>query len=179
MRLDFTGRQTEITADLRRYTEERLRKLTRVLRGRFDVKLILTAEKHRRIAEVGVTFRDHTLMAVEQTNEALSAINGAIDKIERQAVRLMERKRTRKRRPDPTSAILLNVLRTGADHEERRVLETERIAIKPLTVEEAIDALDGIRSGVVVFRNFETERVNVLYRRDDGNLGLIEPDSEK
>ena len=98
MRLDFTGRQTEITADLQRYTEGRLRKLTRVLRGRFDVKLVLTAEKHRRIAEVGLTFRDHTLMAVEQTNEALSAINGAIDKIERQAVRLMERKRTRKRR---------------------------------------------------------------------------------
>jgi putative sigma-54 modulation protein len=177
MRLDFTGRQTEITPDLRRYTEERLHKLTRVLRGQFDIKVILTAERHRRIAEITLAFRDHTLVGVEETNEALSAINGALDKLERQALRLMEKKRSRKRRPDPTSAILLNVLGAGTDHEERRILKTERMAIKPLTVEEAIEALDGTRSGVVVFRNFESERVNVIYRRHDGNLGLIEPES--
>jgi len=60
----------------------------------------------------------------------------------------------------------------------RQVLETERIPIKPLTVDEAVGALDLKRRGVVVFRNLETERVNVLYRREDGNLGLIEPEQE-
>lgn len=177
MRIDFTGRQMEITSDLRRYTEERLRKLTRILRDRLELHVILTAEKHRRSAEITLKFRDHTLVGVEETPDARSSINGALDKLERQAVRLLERRRTRKRRPRPTSAILLNILGTErVDHEEHRVLETERIPIKPLTVEEAIEALDLAHSGVVVFRNPETERVNVIYRRQDGNLGLIEPE---
>ena len=72
---------------------------------------------------------------------------------------------------------MLNVFRTERiDHEERHVLETERFPIKPMTVEEAIDTLDTVRVGLLVFRNTETERVNVLYRRDDGHLALIEPE---
>lgn len=176
MQLDFTGRQMEVSQELRVYTEERLRKLARILRGRFDVKVILAAEKHRRVAEITLKFRDHTLVGVQETPDALASINGAIDKLERQAVSRLERRRTRKRRPKPASAILVNVLKSPVDHEERRVLETERIAIKPLSVDEAIDALDEARSGIVVFRNPETERVNVIYRRHDGNLGMIEPE---
>ncbi len=177
MQIDFTGRQTEITPDLRQYTKERLRKLTRLLHDRFSIHVILTAEKHRRIAEITLKFRDHILVGIEETGDARSSINGALDKLERQAVRLLERRRTRKRRPKPTSAILLNVL--GAErtnHEERRVLETERIPIKPLAIEEAVEAMDLARSGLVVFRNLETERVNIIYRRPDGNLALIEPE---
>jgi len=178
MRIDFTGRQMEITPDLRLYTKGRLRKLTRLLRDRCDVHIILTAEKHRRTAEVTLRFRDRTLVGVEETAEARSSISGALDKLERQAVRLLARRRTRKRRPKPTSTILLNVLGSErVDHAEYRVLESERIPIKPLTLEEAIEALDSTHRDVVVFRNSETERVNVVYRRSDGNLALIEPES--
>jgi putative sigma-54 modulation protein len=60
--------------------------------------------------------------------------------------------------------------RERAQHEDHRVLQTERIAIKPMTVEEAIESLDGTRAGIVVFRNHETERVNVIYLRQDGDL---------
>ncbi len=177
MLIEYTGRQTEINPYLRKYTEDRLRKLKRILRGRLDVHVILTAEKHRRIAEITLKCRNHNLVGIEETGDARSSVNGALDKLERQAVRLLERRRTRKRRPKPASAILLNVLGVArVDHEERRVLETEKIPIKPLTVEEAIDTLDARRGGVVVFRNSETERVNVIYRRQDGNLGLIEPE---
>jgi putative sigma-54 modulation protein len=177
MRLDFTGRQLEITTDLREYTQKHLSKVTRVLRDRFEVHAILTAEKHRRIAELTLKCRDHVLVGIEETADILTSINGAIGKLERQAVRLMERRRTRKRRPKQATAILLNVLRPERlDHEDHRLLERERIAIKPMTVEEAIDALDGTRAGIVVFRNHETERVNVIYLRHDGNLALIEPE---
>ena len=177
MRIDFTGRQTEVSPELRRYTEERLGKLTRLLRDRFQLHVILTAEKHRRIAEITLKFRDHTLVGAETTGDARSAVNGALDKLERQAVRLLGRRRERKRRPKPATAVLLNILRTQrVDHEEHRVLEKDRFPIKPMTVDEAIDSLDATRIGLVVFRNTETERVNVIYRREDGNLGLIEPE---
>ena len=178
MEIDYTGRQMEVSADLRQYTEGRLRKLPRLLRDRYSAHVILTAERHRRIVEVTLKFRDHTLVGVGKTPDARSSINTALNKLERQAVRLLERRRTRKRRPKPTSAILLNVLGTGrVDHEEHRVLETERIAIKPLAVDEAIESLDQSPSGLVVFRNLETERVNIIYRRPDGNLALVEPES--
>jgi|SRR5437016_1252266 len=177
MRIDFTGRQMEVTSELRQYTEERLQPFARILRDGWHVHVILTAEKHRRIAEISLKIRDHILVGIAETPDAHSSICGALDKIKRQAVRLADRRRSRKRRPRPTAAVLLNVFGSGnADHEERQVLETERIAIKPLTVEEAVSAIDSKRRGLVVFRNLETERVNVLYRRDDGNLGLIEPE---
>ncbi len=177
MRIDFTGRQMEITSELRKYTEERLRPFTRLLQNGWHTHVILTAEKHRRIAEISMKVRDHVLVGIAETPDARTSISGALDKIKRQAVRLVERRRSRKRRPKPTAAVLLNVLGAGeTDHEERQVLETERIPIKPLTVEEAVGSLDSRRRGVVIFRNSETERINVLYRREDGNLGLIEPE---
>jgi putative sigma-54 modulation protein len=177
MRIDYTGRQMEIGSDLRQFTEERLRKIARLLGDRFKMHVILTAEKHRRIAEITLKFRDHVLVGVEESGDARTSIKAALDRIERQAVRLLERRRARKRRPKPASAVLLNVL--GAervDHDEHRIVERDRVPIKPMTLEEAIEALDNSRVGAVVFRNPETERVNVIYQRPDGNLGLIEPE---
>jgi len=177
MRIDFTGRQMEIGPDLRQYTEERLRKITRLLGDGFGLHVILTAQRHRRIAEITLRVRDHVLVGIQETGDARSSINGALDKLERQAVRVLERLRTRKRRPKPATAVVLNVLgRERVDHEEYRVMETERVAIKPMSVEEAIESLEQNRVGAVVFRNPVSERVNVVYRRPDGNLGLIEPE---
>ena len=177
MRIDFTGRQMEVSAGLRQYTEERLRKLTRLLQDRFELHVILTAEKHRRIAEITLKFRDHTLVGIETTGDARSSLNGALDKLERQTLRLLGRRRERKRRPKPATAVLLNVLRSQrVDHEEHQILKTDRFPIKPMSVDDAIESLGSTRIGLVVFRNTETERVNVLYRREDGNLGLIEPE---
>jgi putative sigma-54 modulation protein len=177
MHIDFTGRQVEISPDLRRYTEDRLKKIVRVLGEEFGVHIILTAEKHRRIADFTLKFRHHTVVGVEETGDIRISINGAIDKLARQAVRLIDRRRTTKRRPKPTSAVLLNVVETGpVDHEEHRIVHSDRVPLKPMSVEEAIDALDRSHAGAVVFRNPDSERVNVIYHRPDGHLGLIEPE---
>ncbi|HVA00779.1 MAG TPA: ribosome-associated translation inhibitor RaiA [Terriglobia bacterium] len=178
MEVDFTGRQMDVTPDLQQYTQEHLRKLRRLLPGRPKLHVILTREKHRRIAEMTIKLRDQTLVGIMETADTRSAIKGALDKLERQAVRWFQRRRAKKRRPSPTSSILLNII-GGArvDLEETRIVESERLPVKPLTLEEAVESLDAAsNSGVVVFRNVETERVNVVYRRPDGNLGLIEPE---
>jgi ribosome hibernation promoting factor len=177
MDIDFTGRQMDVTPDLRQYTHKHLRKLERLLPANPKLHVILTREKHRRIAEMTIKLRDQTLVGIMETADTRSAIKGALDKLERQAVRWFERRRTQKRRPKPTAAILVNIL--GApriDHEASRIVETERMPVKPMTLEEAIEALNAAASGVVVFRNAGTERVNVVYQRPDGNLGLIEPE---
>ena len=177
MNIDFTGRQMEIGDDLREYTQGRLRKISRLLGDAYEMHVILTAEKHRRLAEVTLKFRDHTLVGVEESGDPRTSLNGALNKLERQAVRLLQRRRTRKRRPKPTSTVVLNVLGLERlDRAQRPTIEAEHVPIKPMSVEEAIAALDHSRAGVVVFRNPETERVNVIYHRPDGNLGLIEPE---
>ncbi len=104
MRIDFTGRQIQITPEVRQYTRSHLGKLTRLMGDRLALHVILTAEKHRRIAELALNFRAHTLVGVEETADTRSAINGALDKLKRQAVRLLERRRTRKRRSRPKPA---------------------------------------------------------------------------
>ena len=179
MRIEYTGRQLEITPDLKGYAEERARKIDRVLRNHCNMHVILAAEKHRRIAEITLKWRDHTLIGIEETADARSSLNGALDKLERQAVRLLAKVRARKRRHPPTSAILLNIIRAEDNNglQPRNVLETERIAIKPLSVDEALESLDASPNGLVVFRNQETERVNIIYQRRDGKLALIEPES--
>ncbi len=110
MRIDFTGRQMAITPEVRQYTEKHLCKLTRLLGDRLAIHVILTAEKHRRIAEFALKLRDQVLVGVAETADARSSINSALDKVERQAVRWLERRRTRKRRSKPRSAIPLGAL---------------------------------------------------------------------
>jgi putative sigma-54 modulation protein len=177
MDVDFTGRQVNVTTGLREFTQQRLRKLRKLLPGSPKVHVILAAEKRGRTAEITATFRNQQLVSVMQAGDTRSAIKGALDKLERQAVRLLERKRTKKRRPKPTSTITLNVFQSGrVDHEELVSIESERLPVKPMTVEEAVEALGAVKSGLVVFRNPESDRVNVVYRRPDGKLGLVEPE---
>jgi putative sigma-54 modulation protein len=177
MNIDFTGRQMEVGDDLRQYIQTRVRKITRLLGDAYEMHVILTAEKHRRVAEITLKVRDHTLVGIEESGDPRVSLNGALNKLERQAVRLRERKLTRKRRPKPTTTVVLNVLGTSViEPEERRSIQTERVPIKPMSVDEAIAALDQSKAGAVVFRNPDTERVNVIYHRPDGNLGLIEPE---
>jgi ribosome hibernation promoting factor len=176
MRISYTGRQMEITPALRAFTEKRLQKLSRLLRDRLDVHAVVTAEKHRRIAEITLKFRDHVLVAVGETSAAEESIGRALLKLERQALRFFEKRRSRKRRHRPSSSIRMRVLARGQqNHQPREVLRTDRIPIEPLSVENAVVGDELKERGVVVFRNPETGRVNVLYRRPDGNLGLIEP----
>lgn len=178
MRIEYTGRHMEVTPDLRIYTEERLHKLNRVLRDHCSIHVILEACKHRRTAEITLKWRDHTLVGLEETNDPRMSINGALDKLETQAVRLLQRRWTRKRRPGPTSAVTLNVMmEERKPHEKRAILATEKIPIKPLSVEEAIESLEQASQEVVIFRNVQTERVNIVYSRRDGRLVLIEPEA--
>ena len=177
MDVDFTGRQVNVTSGLRQFTQQRLRKLGKLLPGSPKLHVILTAEKRGRTAEITATFRNQTLVSVMEAGDTRSAIKGALDKLERQAVRSLERKRAKKRRPKPTSNITLNVFKPSrVDHEELVSLESEKLPVKPMTLEEAVESLGAVKSGLVVFRNAESDRVNVVYRRPDGKLGLVEPE---
>lgn len=176
MEVGYTGRQMDVTEDLRLFTQKHLRKIERLLRGRPQLHVVLSAEKGRRLAEITLTMKTQTLVGLSESHEAHTSIKEAIGKLERQVVRWREKRWTKNHRSKPTTAVVKNVLgaaplrQKGNGHvlPERRPLEL-------LTVDEAVDSLRSAEDGIVVFRNLETARVNVVYRRPDGKVGLIEP----
>ncbi|HZU22364.1 MAG TPA: ribosome-associated translation inhibitor RaiA, partial [Terriglobales bacterium] len=98
MNLEFTGRQCEVTSAVRKQVEHGLAKLGKILGPNFTTNVILTSEKYRQIAEITVTVRNHAIVAVVEDPDASVAINEALDRIERQALKYKERWRSRKRR---------------------------------------------------------------------------------
>jgi putative sigma-54 modulation protein len=176
MKIEFTGRQTEISDELRRLSERKLGKLGKLLPSVTRAHVILSADKRRCVAEVSLHSRQLDLAAVEVSGDFRLSIAGAIEKLQRQA----ERQRTKRRvRKGALSPRLAAVSAAPADAEAQadapRVIRSRRAAVKPMTIEEAALELDGRRDGVLVYRDATSERVSVLFRRKDGNLGLIEP----
>jgi putative sigma-54 modulation protein len=174
MKIEFTGRQTGIPDDVRRLAERKLQKVGKLLPSVTRAHVILAADKHRQVAEVSVHSRQLDLAAVETTNNPRLSVAGAIDKLLRQAQRQHARRRERKGASSPRLAPLA-VERGGEGRP--RVIRTRRAAVKAMTLHEAALEMDGRPDGVLVFRDAASEQVRVLFRRKDGNLGLIEPEA--
>lgn len=185
MQVDYTGRQTEVTPQLRDLAERKLHKLAKVLPRITSVKVILSSDKHRQIAEVGVHSSNLDLTAVEESNDLELSLSTVMDKLTRQAQRHVGKLRERKRGSARHSAAWSGVLGVPATPEEGeaeapaprpRVIRSRRFAIRSLTVEEAAQAVTSGAEEFVLFRDASTDRLNLLYRRRDGDLGLIEPE---
>jgi putative sigma-54 modulation protein len=174
MKIEFTGRQTGVPDDVRRLAEQKLQKVGKLLPSVTRAHVILSADKHRQVAEVSVHSRQLDLAAVEVTTSPRMSVAGAIDKLLRQAQRQRAKRRERKGAASPR--LPAPAPERGGDGQALRVVRSRRVVVKPMTLEEA--ALEmGVRAdGVLVFRDAATDRVGVLFRRRDGNLGLIEPE---
>jgi putative sigma-54 modulation protein len=176
MKIEFTGRQTEIPDEVRRLAERKLAKLGKLLPAVTHAHVILAADKHRQVAEVSLHSRLADLTAVEVTTNPRLSVAGAIDKLLRQAQRQRAKRRERKGAASPRLTPPAPAER-GGDRGGARVVRTRRAAVKPMTLDEAALEMEGRGEGVLVYRDAVTERVSVLFRRKDGNLGLIEPEA--
>ncbi len=175
MKIEFTGRQTEIPDELRRLAERKLDKLGRLLPAITRAHVILTADKHRQLAEVSVHSRQLDLAALEVSDNPRLSISNAIEKLLRQAERQRSKRRVRKGAASPRR--LPTPPESPAEGDGTRVIRSRRSAVKPMSLDEAALEMEGRPDGVLVFRDSSSERLSVLYRRKDGNLGLIEPEA--
>jgi putative sigma-54 modulation protein len=176
MKIDFTGRQTEISTDVRRLAERKLAKVGKLLPSVTRAHVILTADKHRQVAEVSIHSRQLDVAAVEVSNSPQLSVTNAIDKLLRQVEKQRARRRPRKGSASPRLSGP-PVTPEGAGDSAPRVIRSRRTAVKPMTLDEATLEMDGRSESVLVYRDAATERVRVLFRRKDGNLGLIEPEA--
>jgi putative sigma-54 modulation protein len=175
MRLDITGRHVEITPPLRQLIDRRLARLERVLNDSAVSAIItLTKEKYRLRSEIAVHTRgDHVLRGDGESNAWNVSLRQASEKVEQQAQRLKGKWQGRKRDGAGTRVVRGPTAETAPP---KRIVRATRYAVKPLSIEDAVLRLERGADTFVVFRNADTDAVSILYRRKDGNLGLIEPD---
>lgn len=185
MAVECTGRNVEVTPALKNLARERAERLERHLGGPANVRIVLSHEKHRFGAEIIATHRRERWNAHEYTTaDPKAAVAAAFEKIDAQAMKDHEKRRDRKNRvsqrllePDEPAAATPSTRKTArssARAPEPRVVKTRRLAVKPMSVEEAALFLADSEQEFLVFRDSSTEKVSVLYKRRDGNLGLIE-----
>jgi putative sigma-54 modulation protein len=180
MRVDITGRHVEITTPLRQLIDRRLAKLGRLLNdSALSATVILTKEKYRHRSEVIIHARgDHTLRGLGEGNNWPLSVRAATEKIEQQAAKLKSKWGERKRRGSGPRIVAAAGERASAEPASgpQRVIRARRYPVKPMSIEDAALQVEGTAENFLVFRNAETDAVSILYRRKDGNLGLIEPD---
>ena len=197
MNVEYTGRQFEITPTIRKQVQTGLAKLQKIL-GNFDTHVILSAEKHRHIAEITITVRNHApIVGVAEATDMISAIGNALDRIERQAVKYKTRWKSKKRQarkkheqessreevplPIAVGQTLETSVPVTVHSFPNRVKFTETyivrspdsVSLKPLTLEEAVKEAEFRDREVFVFRDPQG-RVKVLHRKKDGKMELIE-----
>lgn len=178
MQVEYTGRQIEITPALKKFTEKHLKKIRKILGEAIEVNVILIVEKHRHIAEINLKSRHFKFIGTEVTPDMYNSITAVLAKIERQALRQKEKFIAQKRKSGETPrtkpvAIPVEIMEEEAP--ALRIIRADTSALKPLTADAAAEELRRATNGFLIFRNAESDRISILYRRKDGNLGLIEP----
>jgi putative sigma-54 modulation protein len=172
MHILLTGRNLGITPALRRYAEEKVGRLQKYLEHITSAHIVLSVEKYRQIAEVTLRVRDLTIRGEESTADMYSSIDLVVEKLERQ----LQKYKGKILNHASRSGKMFGEEAAGPQEEAPPVVKIKRFAIKPATVDEAILQMDLLGHSFFVFRNAHTGEVNVLYRRQDGNYGLIEPE---
>ncbi len=181
MHVTITGRNLEVTTALRRYAAEKLGKVEKFLDTSMTAHVVLSVEKYRQIAEVTLRARDLTIRAEESTPDLYASLDLVVDKIERQIQRYKGRiirhwARGVARGGGPRRGAVAALAEEPEEESAPRVVKVKRFAIKPATVDEALLQMNLLGHAFFVFQNAVSDQVNVLYRRHDGQYGLIEPE---
>ncbi|MFL5725392.1 MAG: ribosome hibernation-promoting factor, HPF/YfiA family [Chloroflexota bacterium] len=180
MRTIVKGKNIEVPDRTRAYTERKLKRLERILDDRSDALVELSVEQHRsaedsHIVEVTLVIDGRTLRTHAAAVSHQAGVDEVVDKLERRAVDHLEKPRVRAR-PEQEKQILRRIADgTATNDRERQIVKTKRFAIEPMFEEDAAAQMEELGHQFFVFVNAENERVNILYRRNDGDLGLIEP----
>lgn len=186
MATEISGRNYDIPPDIRAMVEKKLAKVQdKLFDDVIDVRVVLQVEKYRNICEILITGKEHDVKTVQESDESMQdAVNSAVDHIKRQAqknrkkIRDHHRHEGNGRKVTEWAVQVLEPaqLRETTESRTPRIVKTNNIAIRPMSIEEAALRLDDSKNEFIVFRDIDTDRVSVIYKRRDSNLGLIAPE---
>lgn len=179
MQITTTFRHMESSEPLKSYAEDKLEKVRKYIDEPIVAQVFLTVEKIRHSAEVTITAKGITIKAAEETNDMYAAVDAVVDKIERQLRRYKERIKAHKPSTDTRERRVQKSIVEAESIEQSKepvVIQTKSFSMKPMSVEEAVMQMDLLHKDFLVYTEAATENINVIYRRKDGNYGLIVPE---
>jgi len=175
MRIIITGKGMDVSDYLKDLAEKKVSKLKRYFGEGTEAHVTMSIQKSRHIVEVTIPFHGIVFRGEESTGDMYASIDGVLRKLEKQ----IHKHRTALKRRLHESAFDRNAYEYHDDLQEEalpEIVRTKKFVVKPMNLTEAQMQLELLGHQFFVFRNANTSEVNVLYKRDDGDLGLIEPD---
>lgn len=173
MQVSVIGRHIEVTDALKQYATEKFRRLDKYLPRAPEVVVTLSVvKKVHHIAEAAIKSNGVLIQASEETEEMYSAIDLLVEKIERRVKRYKEKLVDHKHQSAKADGLM-----PSAHDEDRvpRIIKTKRFDLKPMLPEEAVMQMELLDKDFFIFANADSSQVSVIYKRKDGNIGLIEP----
>lgn len=178
MQIQVTFRHVEPSESVKEYAREKVGKIQKYLDGPIEANITLGVEKHRHEADVVIIANGFKIHGQETTGDLFSAIDLVMDKLEKQVKRYREKlkKVGRGNKMSAEVPFKVDVFEAESVSEDQpRIIKTKSLTAKPMDADEAAMQLDLSDGDFLVFLNSRTEVLNVIYRRADGNFGLIEP----
>jgi len=172
MQINFTARHTDITPDIKKFCERRLRSIEKLLGYPLEANLRLSVEKYRYRAEINIKTRRATLNTTEETQDMFGSLGLAFDHLEKRVKKERGKDRERKRRKNIEREDISFSLED--EDQQKRVIKSHPHSLKPMSIEEALLQFESSKNEVLVFRKSDSEKWAVLFRRKDGNYGLID-----
>jgi len=177
MELTVTFRHLEQNDALRNHAKEKVTRIEKYISNINEVHVLLSMEKRSYIAEVIVLLNKAKLTAKQVDDENMySAIDLVMDKIDRQVRKYKDKITSHKDQHRKAQHKTVSFDETETT-KKPNIVKTESVSIRPLNIDEAVSQIEALNDDYLVFKNAETEKVNVLYRRRDGLFGLIEPEN--
>lgn len=176
MNFIVSGKNIDVTDALRDRVESKLGKLSKFFSNDAEIHTTLSVQKNRQIVEVTIPFKG-VIFRSEQSNEDMyNAIDKVVDVLERQIIK-NKTKLQHKFKGDSLRFESLKDNKEDVLNEENfKIVKSKKFEAKPMTSEEAIMQMDLVGHEFYIFRNADNQKINVIYKRKDGNLGLIEPE---
>jgi putative sigma-54 modulation protein len=177
MQTSVTFKNLDSSEHLRNYVSDKLNRFDRLLDNPAGANVVLRVEKFRHIAEININGDRMTINGKEETEDMYSAIDMVLDKLEKQIKKGKEKTRERRSKAKAKSQMHSGNRMSERTEDLPKEVKIKNIDYKPMDVDEAVLQMDLTSDNFLVFTNARTDQINVLYRRHDGDLGLIQPSS--
>ena len=174
MRVIVSGKNISVRPSIREYIEGKLQKFDRYFNTDIDIKVTISVEKNRQTVEVTMPLKHGVIFRAEETSDDLyTSVDLVMDKLMKQ----MRKHKTKieKRYHKHESIRAADIPEYEGTESESKIVKTKSFPIKPMDPEEAVLQMEMLNHDFFVFMNGDTDEVNVVYIRKDGNYGLIEP----
>ena len=175
MKVTVIAKNMELTDALKEIVQKKISKLEKYFEGNVEAKATLSVQKNRHKIEIMIPFNGVVLRGEESTSDMYKSLDLVEDKLERQ-IRKQKTRLSRKHSGSLRFGEINNIDIKPSEEEEGKLVKVKKFGVKPMNSEEAILQMDLLGHNFFVYQDADSSKVNVIYRRKDGDYGLLEPE---